>query len=107
MPARRSGACVGPIWSAAAKWRIRWRCSRRWPRTIPTRFAPCAVTKLIQAAVAELEAEFCPTLDLPRGPEGKVIRSDARPNDFMWDDELGEVIEFESAALSLYGRNTM
>jgi len=54
-----------------------------------------------------LEAEFCPTLDLPRGPEGKVIRSDARPNDFMWDDELREGIEFESAALSLYGRNTM
>ncbi|MBL6598241.1 MAG: hypothetical protein ISP41_05070 [Alphaproteobacteria bacterium] len=45
-----------------------------------------------------MEAEFGPTLDLPRGPEGKVIRSDARPNDFMWDDELGEGIEFESAS---------
>ena len=69
--------------------------------------APCAVTKLTQAEVAALEAEFGPTLDLPRGPEGKVIRSDARPNDFMWDAELGEGVEFDAAALSLYGRNTM
>ena len=69
--------------------------------------APCSVTKLTVEEVSRLEAEYGPTNDLPRGPEGKVLRSDSRPNDFMYDDELGDGIEFEAAELSLYGRYTL
>jgi anaerobic selenocysteine-containing dehydrogenase len=69
--------------------------------------APCSVTKLTVDELAALEAEYGPTNDLPRGPEGKVLRSDARPNDFMYDNELGDGIEFQAAELSLYGRYTM
>lgn len=66
--------------------------------------APCSLTKLTEAEVEALEAEFGPTDDLPRGPEGKVLRSDARPNDIMFDEEMGDGIEFEAAELSDYGR---
>jgi len=68
---------------------------------------PCRVTKLDAAEVKELEAEFGPTADLPRGPEAKILRSDARPNDFMWDEELGDGVEFDAIELSLYGRTTL
>ena len=63
---------------------------------------PCSVTKL----TAE-EAEYGITTALTRGPEAKVLRSDARPNDFMWDDKVGDGIEFEAAELSTYGRYTI
>ena len=69
---------------------------------------PCRVTKLDADEVAALEAEFGPTHDLPRGPEAKILRSDARPaDDFMWDDDLGDGVEFDAIELSLYGRTTL
>jgi anaerobic selenocysteine-containing dehydrogenase len=68
---------------------------------------PCSVTKLTVAEIKALEAEYGATNALPRGPEGKVLRSDARPNDFMWDDKVGDGIEFEAAELSTYGRYTI
>ena len=68
---------------------------------------PCSVTKLTTAEIAALEAAFGPTNELPRGPEGKVLRSQGRTDDFMYDEELGEGIEFEASALSLYGRYSM
>lgn len=71
--------------------------------------APCSVTKLTAGEIAELEAEYGPTTDLPHGPEGKVVRPKLRPDEFefMYDEELGEGIEFEAAQLSLYGRYSM
>ncbi len=71
--------------------------------------APVSVTKLTDAEVAELEAEYGPTNALPRGPEGKVLRSKALPDefDFMDDEDVGEGVEFEAAQLSLYGRYSM
>jgi hypothetical protein len=71
--------------------------------------APCAVVKLNEAEVAALESEYGPTTALPRGPEGKVLKSKALPGefDFMEDDDVGEGIEFEAAQLSLYGRYSM
>ncbi len=68
---------------------------------------PCSVTKLTAAEVSELEAVYGPTNDLPRGPEGKMLRSDSKPGDFMYEPEMGNEVEFEAAALSIYGRYTM
>lgn len=68
---------------------------------------PCSLVKLDAGEVAALEAEYGPTHDLPRGPEAKILRSHARPDDFMWDDDLGDGVEFEAMALSLYGRTTL
>lgn len=68
---------------------------------------PCKVYRLSQEEVKKLEDKYGPTNDLPRGPEGKILRSDAKPNDFMFDDFTSEGLEFEAAALSLYGRNTL
>ena len=47
---------------------------------------PCSVSKLSTEEIKKLETEYGSTNDLPRGPEGKVLRSDAKPNDFMFDD---------------------
>jgi anaerobic selenocysteine-containing dehydrogenase len=70
---------------------------------------PCSVTKLTEAEVKALEAEYGPTNELPHGPEGKVLKSKALPGefDFMEDEDIGEGIEFEAAQLSLYGRYSM
>lgn len=65
---------------------------------------PCSLVALDADEVAALEAEFGPTDDLPRGPEGKVLRSDARPDNFMYDEISGDGVEFEAVALSIYGR---
>ena len=69
--------------------------------------APCSITKLTDDEVKALEAEYGPTNDLPRGPEGKMLRSDAKPGDFMFDPEMGNEVEFEAAELSIYGRYSM
>ena len=71
--------------------------------------APCAVTKLSTTEIEALEAEYGPTTDLPRGPEGKVLKSKALPGefDFMHDEDVGEGVEFEAAQLSLYGHYSM
>ena len=68
---------------------------------------PCKVSRLSSGEIKELEVKYGPTNDLPRGPEGKILRSDAKPNDFMFDEVTSEGVEFEAAELSLYGRNTM
>lgn len=68
---------------------------------------PCSVTKLSITEVEKLETEYGVTNDLPRGPEGKILRSDAKSNDFMFDDFTSEGVEFEAVELSLYGRSTM
>lgn len=68
--------------------------------------APCAVAKLSDEEVAALEAVYGPTADLPRGPEGRVLRSDAKPDSFMFDEISGSGVEFEAVELSLYGRNS-
>tara|TARA_Y100000588_G_scaffold293922_1_gene313711 strand:- start:723 stop:2048 length:1326 start_codon:yes stop_codon:yes gene_type:complete len=68
---------------------------------------PCAVEKLKVREVKRLEAEYGEADELLRGPEGKMLRSDSKPNDFMFDDFTGEGLEFEAVELSLYGRNTL
>ena len=68
---------------------------------------PCSVEKISETEIVRLEKAYGPTNELKRGPEGKVLRSDAKPNDFMFDDFTGDGIEFEAIELSLYGRNTI
>ena len=68
---------------------------------------PCSMIRMTAAEVAELEAEFGPTDELPRGPEGKMLRSRGLESDFMYDEDFGEGVEFEAAALSLYGRHSV
>jgi anaerobic selenocysteine-containing dehydrogenase len=68
---------------------------------------PCSLTKLSADEVVDLEAKYGATVDLPRGPEGKVLRSDAKPGHFMYDGVTGDGVEFDAVELSLYGRNTM
>ncbi len=79
-----------------------------WEKGVPhLKGCPCSVTKLTEAEVAALEAEYGSTTDLPRGPEGKALRPKASSDDFMYDEELGEGLEFEASELSLYGRYSM
>jgi anaerobic selenocysteine-containing dehydrogenase len=68
---------------------------------------PCRIELLGAEEVARLEEIFGPTDDLPRGPEGKVLKSAARPGDFMHDPEMGDGVEFEAIDLSLYARQTL
>ena len=68
--------------------------------------APCRLTKLNQAEVADLEAEYGPTDELPRGPQGKVLRSNNATTNFMQDEDFGDDVEFEAVELSLYGRKS-
>ena len=68
---------------------------------------PSRVVKLSAEEVAKLEEVYGPTNELLRGPEAKVLRSDAKPNDFMFDDFTSEGVVFEAIELSIYGRNTM
>ncbi len=68
---------------------------------------PCRIELLSAEEVARLEKIFGPTDDLPRGPEGKVLKSKPRPGDFMHDDEMGDGVEFEAVDLSDYARQTL
>ena len=68
--------------------------------------APCRVTKLNQAQLAELEAIYGPTDTLPRGPEGMMLKTNNATADYMQDDFTDDV-EFEAVELSLYARNTI
>ena len=68
--------------------------------------APCVVRKLTAIEVNRLETDYGPTVNLPRGPEGKVLRSDAKRGDFMFDEITGIGVEFEAVELSLYARNS-
>lgn len=68
---------------------------------------PCRVTKLGAEDVARLEAIYGSTDELPRGPEGKVLRSDAKTADFMIDDSFTTDVEFQAVELSLWGKSTL
>jgi anaerobic selenocysteine-containing dehydrogenase len=68
---------------------------------------PCRLVALEAAEVAALEAEFGPTDRLPRGPEGRVQPARNRPEDFMFDEDVGDGVEFEAVELSLYGRTSL
>ena len=69
--------------------------------------ALCSVTELTAEKIKVLDEDYGATNELPRGPEGKVLLSDVRPNDFMWGDNVGIDIAFEAAELSTYGRYTI
>jgi len=68
---------------------------------------PSRVVKCTAEQIATLEEVYGSTNELPRGPEAKILRSDAKPTDFMYDEVTGEGVEFEAIELSIYGRNTM
>ena len=68
---------------------------------------PCSIVRLSDEEVAQLEAEFGPTDELPHGPEGKMVRCKGRDADFMYDEDFEEGVEFDAAALSLYGRYSL
>ena len=68
---------------------------------------PSRVVKCTAEQIATLEEVYGSTNELPRGPEAKILRSDAKPGDFMYDEVTGEGVEFEAIELSIYGRNTM
>ena len=57
---------------------------------------PCSVVKLSDDEDAQLEEVYGPTANIPRGPEGKVLRSDNKPGDFMFDDVSDNGVEFEA-----------
>jgi hypothetical protein len=67
----------------------------------------CSIERLSADEVKALEAEYGATDVLPRVPEGKVLRSDAKTADFMYDEELGDGVEFDAIQLSIYGRATL
>ena len=66
----------------------------------------CALEKLPASEVAKLEEQYGPTNEIPRGPEGKVLRSKSKKDDFMYDDLAGDGVEFEAIELSIYGRTS-
>ena len=57
--------------------------------------------------VERLEELYGPTDDIPRGPEGKVLRSHAKTADFMIDDSFTTDVEFQAVELSLWGKSTL
>ena len=67
---------------------------------------PVQGTKLNQAQLAELEAIYGPTDKLPRGPEGKMLKTNNATAEYMQDD-FADAIEFEAVELSLYARSTI
>lgn len=67
----------------------------------------CRLTKLNPAELAQLNDTYGPTDKLPRGPEGKILKSKVPSADFMADDEFGEGVEFDAVELSLYGRSSL
>ena len=67
---------------------------------------PYSLVRLDAEEVTRLEAEYGPTSELPRGPEGKVLRSNGSTDDFMYDEITGDGVEFEAIALSIYGRTS-
>ena len=66
----------------------------------------CALEKMNAADVARREAQYGPTENMPRRPEGKVSRSKSKPSDFMYDELAWDGVEFEAIELSIYGRTS-
>ena len=67
---------------------------------------PCALAKLTEAEVGEIEAVFGPTQDMGNAVEKNVKTRPPKAPDFMDDVEFGEDVEFEAVELSLYGRSS-
>ncbi|MCH2350644.1 MAG: molybdopterin-dependent oxidoreductase [Pseudomonadales bacterium] len=69
---------------------------------------PCRVEKLSDAEIKELESKYGKTVDLPVGPKGRVIANgDSDKRDFMYDEALGDGVEFEAIELAHYGRGSL
>ncbi|MGI9411430.1 MAG: molybdopterin-containing oxidoreductase family protein [Hyphomicrobiaceae bacterium] len=66
----------------------------------------CAIEKLSADEIAKVEAQYGPTNELPRGPEGKVLKPKSKPDEFMYDELAGDGVEFEAIELSIYGRTS-
>jgi len=69
---------------------------------------PCRVTRLSDAEVETLEAEYGKTSALPIGPKAKIHPAQpAGPEDFMFDEDLGSGVEFQATELAIYGKGTV
>jgi len=69
---------------------------------------PSRVERLSAEERAELEATFGPTRDLPLGPRPEILQSDRKaPEDFMYDPQIGDGVQFRAVELSLYGKGTL
>ena len=67
---------------------------------------PCRVAKLTAAELADLEARFGKSSELPPGPRPRVhARTEER--DFMYDPEIGDGVEWEAIELALYGKGSL
>ncbi len=69
---------------------------------------PCRVTKLTPAEIETLEATYGATAKLSPGPKPEIARSDRKaPEDFMYDPEVGDGVEFNVRELSAYGKGSL
>lgn len=69
---------------------------------------PCRITRLTAAELAELEATFGPSAALPPCPKPEISRTDRKaPEDFMYDPEVGDGVEFNVRELSAYGKGSL
>lgn len=68
--------------------------------------APCRVTKLNAKEVGALEAQYGATNQLEMGPTGVVAQAERPEADFMYDNDIGEGVEFDAVELSRYGRES-
>ena len=72
------------------------------------RGAPCRVSKLTADELKSLEATYGPTSVLPRGPKPEIARSDRKaPEDFMYDPDIGDGVEFRALELATYGKGSL
>ncbi len=67
---------------------------------------PCRLVKLTPAELAELEERYGAWTDLPPGPKARIRRDDG-PRDFMYDEEIGDGVEWEAIELALYGKGSL
>ncbi len=69
---------------------------------------PCKLTPLSAEEVGALEAKYGVAGALPQGPSARVLQSkrDA-PEDFMYDPEVGDGVEFQAVELALYGKGSL
>ena len=52
-----------------------------------------------------LKEQYGATVVFEAGPKGSVTRAKRPQDDFMYDEDIGEGVEFDAAELSRYGRN--
>ncbi len=68
---------------------------------------PCRLRPLEVEELADLEAEFGKSSVLPPGPKPEILASDRRSaEDFMYDPDIGDGVEFRAVELAAWGKGT-